>query len=679
MRVLIHYIYIFSLIGCLLTLTGCRQDELVSYVTDTVLADKPTTSSSLAGLYILCEGNMGSNKCTLDYLDLSGKWTGSEQNIHYLRNIYGQQNPSAVFELGDVGNDIQIYGSRLWIVVNCSNKVEICRASDAKRIGQVDIPNARYVTFHKGYAYVSSYVGEHTAANEIPRGCVYKVDTLSLQKVDSVLVGYQPEEMAVSNQLLYVANSGGYRAPDYDHTISVIDLTAPKMNVVKTIEVAPNLHHIVADHHGHIWVTSRGDYASTPSQLYCLDVAAENSTAAGGHNISKIGLPVASFSLAGDTLFCLCNQVTDTPLLALINTSNLQQISDIDYWQQQIPKLVHPYGIIANPETRDFYLMDAKNYVSSGELLHFNADGTFDWCVQTGDIPSRAVFVGQNLYDQTGQGQGTCPTDPISPYIAGVDEYAPAPGQFVNTLPLYEQGDDAERMAKKCFEAIGENRQGLVTLGGFGGYITFHFHQPVINVPGEYDLQIFGNANVNGSEPGIVMVSVDENENGVPDDTWYELAGSISANDPDFSPIYNYRIAYKDDGLADLPWNDNQGQQGYIYRNEFHAQPYFPQWLSSPLSFTGTRLPDNSQETSGQGSQWELLPFDYGYVDNLPNTDETGNSFDLSWAVDLITRQPVSLSKVDFIRVYSAMNQTCGWLGETSTEISGARIYHKEK
>lgn len=664
--------HLITLLLCLLSLSACREDEYVSYVIDTPLGATPATSSSIAGMYVLCEGNMGANKCTLDYLDLSGQWTGNDHKTHYLRNIYGQQNPSTVFELGDVGNDIQIYGSRLWIVVNCSNKVEVCHATDARRIGQVNIPNARYVAFHDGYAYVSSYVGGMQQGDDAPLGCVYKVDTLSLQKVDSVLVGYQPEEMAVSGQRLYVANSGGYRAPLFDHTMSVIDLSLPKMQVTKTLDVAPNLHHVVADSHGHIWVTSRGDYANTPASLYRLDVSSGKDGAAGEPNIIKIGHPVASFSLAGDTLFCLCSTDQGHPLLSLINTRNGEPLPLPSQWQE--PKLVHPYGIIANPETRDYYLMDAKNYVSSGELLHFRADGSFDWRVQTGDIPSRAAFLDQrDRYLDPGLDQGTCPSDPTS-YIAGVDEYVPAPGQFVNTMPHYEDGDNAISMAQKCFEAIGENRQGLVTLGGFGGYITFHFAHPVQNIEGEYDLQIFGNANVNGSEPGIVMVSVDENGNGIADDPWYELAGSASAKDKaQDTPIYNYKVEYQDTGLADIPWSDNQGQQGFIYRNEFHTQPYFPQWLSSPLSFSGTRLPSNAIEKSGNGSQWELRPFTYGYVDNVPNTDITGCSFDLSWAVNPVTRQSVKLSEVHFIRVYSAMQQTCGWLGETSTEISGAR------
>lgn len=665
MRVLTHYIYyIASLMACLLT--ACRHDELVSYITDTPVASTSSHASSLSGMYVLCEGNMGTNKCTLDYLDFSGHWSAADGKIHYLRNIYGQQNPTTVFELGDVGNDIQIYGSRLWMVVNCSNKVEVCHARDARRIGQVNIPNARYVTFHQGFAYVSSYVSQPASLAEVPRGCVYKVDTLSLQKVDSVLVGYQPEEMAVIQQQLYVANSGGYRAPLFDHTMSVIDLSSPKLSVIKTIDIAPNLHHVVADKYGHLWVSSRGDYAGTPARLHQISFSKNTAEVS---QVKDYDLPVSSFSLAGDTLFCLCATEQGHPRLSLIHTRSGESLPLPPQWQG--PKLVHPYGIIANPETRDFYLMDAKNYVSSGELLHFLADGSFDWRVQTGDIPSRAVFVSLS-------GGSIIPPSPPSstedsPYIAGIDEYVPAPGQFVNTLPLYEPGDDDESMIQKCFEAIGEGRNGLVTLGSFGGYITFHFARPVKNKAGQYDLQIFGNATHNGSEPGIVMVAADENGNGLPDDTWYELAGSASEED-NRTPIYNYKVEYQDTGLSDIPWSNNQAEQGFIYRNEFHAQPYFPQWLASPLSFSGTRLPDNAVEVSGHGSQWELHPYKFGYVDNLPNADEAGNSFNLDWAVDPVTRQPVSLQEVHFIRVYSAMQQSCGWLGETSTEISGARI-----
>ena len=176
----------------LLMLTACRNDVMVVPMEDINTGGK-TVKSEIVGMYLLNEGNMGSNKSTLDYLDLSA----CDSTVHYLRNIYSERNPSTVMSLGDVGNDCQIYGSRLWLVINCSNKVEVARAEDAVRIGKVDIPNCRYVAFKDGYAYVSSYVGSVANTGSSPLGSIYKVDTLSLQKTDSCAVGYQPEEIAI--------------------------------------------------------------------------------------------------------------------------------------------------------------------------------------------------------------------------------------------------------------------------------------------------------------------------------------------------------------------------------------------------------------------------------------------------------------------------------------------------
>ena len=227
----------------LLMLASCRDDVMVVPMEDINTGGK-TVKSEIIGMYLLNEGNMGSNKSTLDYLDLSG----NDSTVHYYRNIYSERNPNTVMMLGDVGNDCQIYGSRLWLVINCSNKVEVARAEDAVRIGKVDIPNCRYVTFKDGFAYVSSYVSPVYGDGTSPLGMVYKVDTLSLQKVDSCTVGYQPEEMAIIDNRLYVANSGGYQGmtgQGYESTVSVIDLKS--MQETSRIEVAPNLHHMKAD------------------------------------------------------------------------------------------------------------------------------------------------------------------------------------------------------------------------------------------------------------------------------------------------------------------------------------------------------------------------------------------------------------------------------------------------
>lgn len=373
-----------------LSMSACRNDVMVVPMEDINTGGK-VVKSEIVGMYLLNEGNMGSNKSTLDYLDLSG----NEPTVHYLRNIYSERNPNTVMMLGDVGNDIQIYGSRLWLVINCSNKVEVAQSSNAVRIGKVDIPNCRYVTFNDRYAYVSSYVGAVYSTSTSPLGSVYKVDTLSLAKVDSCSVGYQPEEMAIIDDKLYVANSGGYQGmtgQGYESTLSVIDLD--RMQETEKIVVAPNLHRVRKDKYDQLWVTSRGNYMESESKIYWLGKGADGKMQVVGH----LDQPVSDLCIVGDSLYFYgsqYNEVTmkNTITYGIINVRTHKIVSTSLSDSQEIQKIRMPYGIIVNPIHRDFYLMDAKNYVSSGELLHFLPDGTFDWKVKTGDIPAHAVFL----------------------------------------------------------------------------------------------------------------------------------------------------------------------------------------------------------------------------------------------------------------------------------------------
>lgn len=286
-----------------------------------------------------------------------------------------------------------------------------------------------------------------------------------------------------------------------------------------------------------------------------------------------------------------------------------------------------------------------------------------------------------------------------SPYISSVYEYCPAPGQFINEMPKYEAGDTYADMLKKVEESISGTNDVMISLGGYGGYVTFGFDHTVVNVPGKNDFRIWGNAfyeltdslkKGGSSEPGIVMVSYDTNCNSIPDDRWYQLAGSEYYKP---TTIHNYEITYNrpnpnhkpiedEDGyLCDLeyiPWCDNCGSSGYIAKNIFHSQDYWPKWLDvDTIRFRGTRLADNGFDKSGTGRYYVLYAYDWGYVDNHPNDFADLNSFDIDWAVDA-NGSPVELPGIDFVRVYTGLNQYCGWIGETSTEISRAQDLHIE-
>lgn len=259
--------------------------------------------------------------------------------------------------------------------------------------------------------------------------------------------------------------------------------------------------------------------------------------------------------------------------------------------------------------------------------------------------------------------------------ISGVDEYMPAPGQYVNTLPEYTNGDTQATMNGKAFASLKDST--IITLGAYGGYVTFHFDHTIANVVGKKDFAIFGNSYFapgsstgGNAEPGIVEVAFDKNLNGkADDDEWYELAGSNYNN-----CTHNYQITYTHDAMKDTPWTDSNGATGYVARNTFHSQDYFPQWITADkLTFKGTLLPKNATNKGTGGTEyWVLDVFDWGYVDNYPNSNIEKCSFDISWAVDNEGNK-IELPGADFIRVYSAENQSCGWIGETSTEVSGAR------
>jgi hypothetical protein len=273
-----------------------------------------------------------------------------------------------------------------------------------------------------------------------------------------------------------------------------------------------------------------------------------------------------------------------------------------------------------------------------------------------------------------------------SPYINKVYDFKPAPGQFTNELPEYETGDTHADMLRKAEECIAGETKILVSLGGYGGYVVFGFDHPIVNVAGANDFKVWGNAfwadaNPNpdrprgGScEPGIVMVSFDANGNGEPDDEWFELAGS-EYHKPE--TVHQYQITYfkPEDDNQDVKWESNQGDEGYIYRNNFHRQPYYPQWIGeNELVFEGTKLADNYVDESGDGTYFVQYAYDWGYVDNCPN-NEPCSELNIEWAVDNNGNR-VHLEAIHFVKVYTGVNQNCGWLGETSTEVMGAEDLH---
>ena len=261
-----------------------------------------------------------------------------------------------------------------------------------------------------------------------------------------------------------------------------------------------------------------------------------------------------------------------------------------------------------------------------------------------------------------------------------VIEYTPAPGQFINELKT--GGFDASHVTPEAAVSYAESRLmegSWVSLGGFGGYVIVGFDHSIDNSR-TYDFGIISNAFDGSSEPGVVWVMQDENGNGYPDDTWYELAGSETGK---FETYRDYAVTYYRPSAPKMPvqWTDNYGNNGEIdYLQQFHNQDYYyPLWIGTDsYTLTGTRLEARNYDQSGNGSYWIQPHYDWGYADNFSpsdfNSENKANLFRISNAIDF-EGNPINLSHIDFVKVQCAVNSKSGWLGELSTEVCGFYDY----
>ena len=280
-----------------------------------------------------------------------------------------------------------------------------------------------------------------------------------------------------------------------------------------------------------------------------------------------------------------------------------------------------------------------------------------------------------------------------------VYEYTPAPGQFINELKTggFDGTQTTPERAIAYAEARmsetnqkGEPYPNYVSLGGFGGYMIVGFDHSIDN-SGEYDIAILGNSFSGSSEPGIVWVMQDENGDGMPNDTWYELAGSETGKE---ETIQDYAVTYYRPSGPYMPvqWSDNLGNKGEIdYLMAYHRQEYYyPLWIESDsYTLTGTCLKARNYDRSGKGTYWVNAEYDWGYADNFSpidrlsgddnaNADANANHFKISNAIDFEC-QPVDLKFIDFVKVQVGVNAKSGWLGEISTEVFGFYDYNMKK
>lgn len=384
--------------------TGCLKPGEYGYTftsEDETLAGTVVTAGDSEGLYyklfVLNEGQQGTNGAELDFLRITdGK---------YVNSAFGQMNNNK--KLGDVANDIKVYGNTLWLAVTNSGLVVVLDASNEKEIAEFPIPTPRGVTFSGDYAYVSSWgYNASPSQNETidVKGAVYRIN-LSTSQSDSepIPVGYQPEGIvATRSGSVWVANSGGvhgYMAGEYERTIQVIE---PNFShVTSTIEVADNLKDLLYDSDNEIvWATSPGDFFTVHSGVYPVSVA-QLAPIERSAELAAVRFTCASLASEGRLFVIGTDDEWDWAGPRHYNfymISSNGGVEKIPFDNTAAAVVSNPYAIQQNPVNGDVYITDAGDYVNPGMLYCFDKNLDLKWKVATGVCPGHLALYALAVY-----------------------------------------------------------------------------------------------------------------------------------------------------------------------------------------------------------------------------------------------------------------------------------------
>ena len=357
-----------------LSLIACKK-EPTAPPTTIAKQTKFDTTYQVKGMYILNEGLFNMNNASLTYYSFSD----SSATTDYFNN----QNAR---KLGDTGNDLKVYGGKLYIVVSTSSQIEVIDVMTGKSIKRIPIFNAekprqaRKIAFCQNKAFVCSF-----------DGTVEVIDTTSLSIEKVIKVGRNPDGVAVVGNKIYVSNSGGLDNPKYDSTVSVINFNT--LNESKKIPVLINPTYMATDSYGDVYVVSRGNYDNLKMRLQIID--SKTDTVKKTFN----DFEALNLTIKGDTAYVYYYDFTSGSGSKIL----LLNVKDETIIRQNFitdnTKIETVYGIAVHPHSGDVFITDAHSFTNTGEVFCFDANGKKKYSFKAGLNPSYMGFVSVTRVD----------------------------------------------------------------------------------------------------------------------------------------------------------------------------------------------------------------------------------------------------------------------------------------
>ncbi len=366
---------LYLLLSVLIGLAAC--DDLEDALPQRTPEEKPSEEEpekpeyAENELYILCEGLFNMNNSTLAHYSL----TDGSLNDDFFQTVNKRG-------LGDTANDMQLYGSKIYIVVNVSSQIEVLDAKSGTSLKRIPMFNEkgearqpRYIDFYDGKAYVCSFDGS-----------VARLDTASLELETYTQAGRNPDGICITNGNIYVSNSGGLDQPDYDNTVSVINIET--FTETSRIEVGTNPGKIHADSYGDVYVVTRGNYNKEGYGFHRINTKTNQVE-------QTYRYEVLNFCIEGDLAYIYNYNFTSNESWIKVFNVKTEQIEHENFITDGT-KIETPYGINVNPANGDVYITNAYQFISWGDVLCFTENGKLKRRIgQIGLNPNGCIFINQ--------------------------------------------------------------------------------------------------------------------------------------------------------------------------------------------------------------------------------------------------------------------------------------------
>ncbi|PID94837.1 MAG: hypothetical protein CSA89_00325 [Bacteroidales bacterium] len=322
-----------------------------------------------SGVYVLNAGKFKNNNSSMSYYDV--------ESSKVVSTIFLDKNGRG---LGDTGQDMLVYGSKLYVSVYKSGLIEVVEPKTAKSIktikminGQGEQRSPRTLTAFNGKVYVVLY-----------EGYVVAIDTLTFGLSPELQVGPNPDGSVIANNKLYVANSGGMQEVK-DSTVSVVDLA--QFKEIKKITVNMNPQVLKADSKGNIYVVSQGNYKDIAGKFQKIsndDVIVSDIDIKGVKNFDVVKDKAYISTYDYDDSW----QAVNKKIMVYDMMSN-KLISE-NIVNTEIEKT--PYSLDVNPITNEIYL-GVTDYVNNGKIYCFQEDGSLKYTFEVGLNPCKTVWL----------------------------------------------------------------------------------------------------------------------------------------------------------------------------------------------------------------------------------------------------------------------------------------------